>query len=553
VAAALANQPDLLLADEVTGELDTATADQVMEVMMDAWRQRGLTVLLVTHNHDVAERAQHRLRLVDGAVTQVTTAPSVRPRTGTSAPHPQQPKPAPRRPVQAAEPRPQAAANGTRLTFLNLGNPTGLKFSVEWEGFRAIFDFGLEHAPGRAPFSMGLDPRPGRELQDLIAVGAAPRLEGVYDAWDGRTGVFISHLHLDHTSLVPFLHPDVPLYYPAAMEPLRAAAAACGEVPWRRPAGIAVPDRHVIRGPGIEVRFQAVDHDLPGATGFFIQTPDLTIAYTGDHRWHGLHPELTEAFAESVRGVDVLIQEGVSLGFQPTASRLGEQPAPPQLSEAEVLDGFERVLAETAGLVVVNLLGMNRERVAGLAEACARTGRRLLMEPDSATLAGWDGVLDDVEQVRDDPRGHCVQLKFKSLPTLIDLAPPPGSVYVHSNGSPLGTYDPRWAVMESWCSRLGLELVRLSSSGHSRPEDIVHMVETVRPGLVIPVHSQAPEALDVPGVPRLLAVTDRAYSAEELFSLARSGKGSLAPPRSQRPRASGPSIIRTARTRLLKR
>jgi putative ABC transport system ATP-binding protein len=74
VAAALANQPDLLLADEVTGELDTATADQVMEVMMDAWRQRGLTVLLVTHNLDIAARSQKRFRLIDGAVTRVVAA-----------------------------------------------------------------------------------------------------------------------------------------------------------------------------------------------------------------------------------------------------------------------------------------------------------------------------------------------------------------------------------------------------------------------------------------------------------------------------------------------
>jgi ribonuclease J len=274
------------------------------------------------------------------------------------------------------------------------------------------------------------------------------------------------------------------------------------------------------------VRFQAVDHDLPGATGFLIETPDLTIAYTGDHRWHGLHPELTQSFAESVRGADVLIQEGVSLGFRPSIPEPGAEPPPAQLTEAEVHAGFEPLLAETAGLVVVNLPGENRERVAGLAQACARTDRRLLMEPDSATLAGWDGVLDDAEPVRADPRGHCVQLGFKGLPTLIDLAPPPGSVLVHSGGSPLGRYDPRWPVMEAWCSLTGLELISLSSSGHSRPEDIVRMVQTVRPGLVIPVHTQAPEALDVPGVPRLLAEANRAYSAEQLLSLVRSGAGS---------------------------
>lgn len=412
---------------------------------------------------------------------------------------------------------------GTILTFLNLGNPTGLKFTVELGGSRAIFDFGLEHAPGRAPFSMGLEPRPGRELDDLIAVGAAPALDGVYRSWDGRTAVFISHLHLDHTSLVPYLHPDAPLYYPAGMEPLRSAATACAYLGWREPVGTAVPDRAVIRGGPISVQFLAVDHDLPGASGFLITTPDLRIAYTGDHRWHGLHPELTAGFAEAVRGTDVLIQEGVSLGFLAPAPAEAAEARWVPLSEAEVIAGFERVLGETAGLVVVNLSAMNRDRVAALAQACARTGRRLLLEPVAAAVAGWAGVLHETAPIRDDPRGHCIQLGFESLPLLIDLAPPEGSIYVHSNGSPLGPYDPAWVVMEAWCQVTGLELVRLGSSGHSRPEDIVRMVRAVGPGLVIPVHSQSPAALEVPGVPRLLAEAGRPYTAGELKTAATAG------------------------------
>jgi putative ABC transport system ATP-binding protein len=71
IAVALANRPDLLLADELTGELDSATADQVTELILKAWRQHGLTVLLVTHNPSLAERAQRRLRLVDGTVTEL--------------------------------------------------------------------------------------------------------------------------------------------------------------------------------------------------------------------------------------------------------------------------------------------------------------------------------------------------------------------------------------------------------------------------------------------------------------------------------------------------
>jgi ABC-type lipoprotein export system ATPase subunit len=68
IAVALANEPDLLLADELTGELDSATAEQVMEVLTAAWTRRSLTVLLVTHNPELAARAAHRVRLVDGLV-----------------------------------------------------------------------------------------------------------------------------------------------------------------------------------------------------------------------------------------------------------------------------------------------------------------------------------------------------------------------------------------------------------------------------------------------------------------------------------------------------
>jgi putative ABC transport system ATP-binding protein len=71
VAVALANEPDLLLADEVTGELDSSNAEQVMAVISDASRERGLTVLFVTHSHELAARAPRRLGLVDGEVGPV--------------------------------------------------------------------------------------------------------------------------------------------------------------------------------------------------------------------------------------------------------------------------------------------------------------------------------------------------------------------------------------------------------------------------------------------------------------------------------------------------
>lgn len=414
-----------------------------------------------------------------------------------------------------------AGSRTTSLTFLHTGDPTGLKFTVEHGEARCIFDFGREHAPGRAAFSMGLNPRPGRELADLLALGAAPRLEGVYagQEYDGRTQVFITHLHLDHTALVQYLHPQVPLHYPAGMEPVRRDAAACGYLPWREPRGRPHTDGEEVRVGEISVRFAAVDHDVPGATGYLIRTPDLTIAFTGDCRRHGLHPERTEAFAVAARGCDLLIQECVGLAaLLPPAD--GFMPAP--LSEAEAAAEIERAVTTCRGLVFSNLYGMNRERVRALAAACRRAGRRLLMDRTSAGLAGWDDVLSptSVGMAAASPREYCIQLGFDSLPELIDLRPPPGSRYIHSGGSPLGPYDPSWNVMLAWLRTFDLELVLVGCSGHSRPADLEWLAAEVWPKAVAPVHTRAPELLLAPGIPKLIPEVARAYSAEDVIRLA---------------------------------
>lgn len=401
----------------------------------------------------------------------------------------------------------------TGLSFLNLGSPTGLKFVVEHGASRAMFEMGIEHAPGAMPFSLGLRPRPGRELADLQAVGMAPRGTGVLGSWDRRTGLFLSHMHLDHVALAEWVHPEVPLYYPQRMEPLREACARAGYLAWRRPAGTPVPDRAKVCVGDIEVEFVAVDHDLPGATGFVVRTPDLAFAYTGDHRWHGFHPELTERFAEVARGVPVLLQEAVSLSWETPVD--GGVPRA-ELSEEDVIRDFGEVLDRAAGLVVVNLYPMNRLRVHALGAACAARGRVLVLERQAAAMADWPLVLEDQGAVLHDPRRYCVQLEFESLPTLIDLRPPAGSVYVHSNGVPLGPYDPAYQVMLAWVRALGLELVTLGSSGHSRPADIHRMVETVGPRVVLPVHSRRPEALLVPGVATLIPAVGRRYTARDL-------------------------------------
>lgn len=68
IARALMNQPNLILADEPTGALDRASADQVLSLMQEVNREDGATFLICTHDDHVAARCTRRITLRDGRV-----------------------------------------------------------------------------------------------------------------------------------------------------------------------------------------------------------------------------------------------------------------------------------------------------------------------------------------------------------------------------------------------------------------------------------------------------------------------------------------------------
>ena len=67
IARALVNEPSILLADEPTGNLDSATSHEIMNLFTDLHRG-GQTIVLVTHEHDIAEHAHRQVHLRDGKV-----------------------------------------------------------------------------------------------------------------------------------------------------------------------------------------------------------------------------------------------------------------------------------------------------------------------------------------------------------------------------------------------------------------------------------------------------------------------------------------------------
>ena len=68
IARSLINNPSILLADEPTGNLDTRTSIEVMDIFQKLNRERGITVLLITHEHDIAEYGTRTVSFRDGQV-----------------------------------------------------------------------------------------------------------------------------------------------------------------------------------------------------------------------------------------------------------------------------------------------------------------------------------------------------------------------------------------------------------------------------------------------------------------------------------------------------
>jgi ribonuclease J len=227
----------------------------------------------------------------------------------------------------------------------------GTQIVIEDHGARLLFDCGLTHSPATNPFAH-VRVRPGRELSDLILAGLTPFIPGIYapealiplpahfppalPPADGPQAVALSHSHLDHSHLAGFVDAEIPIYAsrPAAriVELLGLTGRAIGGVP---PSLLSPEDGCFSVGP-MHVRLLPVDHDVGGACGLLIETSGGVIAYSGDLRLHGRHPERTLGFASAARaaGARLLILEGTRLGQAPVVEP--EVPPPTDRFEADV-------------------------------------------------------------------------------------------------------------------------------------------------------------------------------------------------------------------------
>lgn len=382
------------------------------------------------------------------------------------------------------------------------------KILIEQDGWRVLLDFGLDFSPGQGLFRNQVRPRDGHVLRDRLRIGGAPWIPHLYrpDAVDtldihggndGKTALFITHCHLDHIGLTGWVDPGIPIYCsPDTARMMSALERAQDGVEGGSPALTPMADEETVHFGPFQVTRYPVDHDVIGASGYAVQTDDGIVAFTGDIRLHGRHPEKSLAFAEAVHGARALVIEGTTLSF-------GFRSAPP--FETDVDRQFQSALQSTPGLVLMTTYPRNIERIESFLLLAQQAQRTILWPEPVATFLRHMDIphvqrLEDtaLSEIQAHPERFVIQLAVSAIPLLLDLPVGPGAVFLHANGEPLGAFDPNWDVLQDWLKFTHTAFWSIGTGGHASPDDLNRLVEAVSPQILFPLHSMEPDRLIPP-------------------------------------------------------
>ena len=428
----------------------------------------------------------------------------------------------------------------TSLTFYGgINEIGGNKILVEDKKTRIFLDFGQSFSLLDNYFvpESFLSPRERFGLKDYFEFGLIPELEGLYcsEALE-RTGlecgepkfdaVIISHAHFDHVAHLTYLNPKIPVYLGEATKRILDSTAITtrqqrfGEDSdvrtFRSSKEISIGD--------LKVTPIHVDHSVPGAYGFLVETSEGTIAYTGDLRQHGPRADMTKEFVEKAKAAEpeALIIEG---------TRVTKEEKRKNHSEKLVYDEGKKV-AESKGFLLAMRYPKDLDRFQTFYKIAKETGRKLVISMKTAHLLlslkedphiklpdplgdknievycremkvykEWEKQLMPQcigsADVKDGEKECILELDFWQLTELIDIRPKGGDC-VHSMSEPFEE-DPLSQisdeVLKNWLAHFGMNWHQLHASGHAGKSEIFSIIDEIGAKKIFPVHTQNADLL----------------------------------------------------------
>ncbi|MFQ6089997.1 MAG: MBL fold metallo-hydrolase [Candidatus Bipolaricaulia bacterium] len=479
----------------------------------------------------------------------------------------------------------------------------GTKIYLESGGTGLLLDFGINYRRWGLYYEEYIKPRAARGVLDLLTLGLAPQVGGIYrdDLFPQgyrpelpelpAEGVLISHAHLDHCGLLGLLRAEIPVHASALSAAMMKAVQESGQldyyselayinprqpreedprvlrtVSWQRGAYLgrrwAIADgagdrlkefltappnpkgKKLVPGPvegsggrlgDLQYKAFPVDHSIPGALAYAIETEQGWVVYTGDLRLHGGRGDLMKKFAAAARELRpyLLITEGTRAGA-----------GGPRTTEAEVYQQALQAVREHEGRLIIADFGpRNIERLGSFLKIAAETGRMLLvlakdaylLEALAAAAPEFDhlqhpslGIFDEVkveqrpwegrlreryaeglvrlEEVHRSPGDYILAFSYWDLKHLLDLAPQRG-LYIYSSSESY-TEEQRIDMKRlwNWLKFFHFEVIGfhleddkpvfpegLHASGHASGKDLLWMAKEISPKFILPVHTEHPE------------------------------------------------------------
>jgi len=330
----------------------------------------------------------------------------------------------------------------------------------------------------------------------------------------------LSHPHLDHYGLAAQLGDGVPVYLGAEAAKVLTAASFFSPIS-RSPAVTGhLRDRTPLRlGPFTVTPFLA-DHSAFDAYSLLVESDGRRLFYTGDIRAHGRKAALFDRLVADPPQADVLLMEGTNV-------RAGSGGAP-QRTESDVEDELVETFQTTDGLVAVFSSAQNLDRLVTVFRSARRSGRTLVVDLYTATVAqatgrstipqpGFDGLAVYVPQRQ---RIRVAQTReFERVAAVADIRMYPEDLaadggrlaYLGTSSTAQELVDAgalhagavAWSLWPGYLdqvpgqrltallAQVGVPLIHHHTSGHAYVEDLARLVEAFEWARVVPIHSEA--------------------------------------------------------------
>jgi ribonuclease J len=416
----------------------------------------------------------------------------------------------------------------TTLTFYGgVDEVGGNKILLKDRDTKVFFDFGMSFAMKKLFYSPPfLSPKTGKSLQEF---GILPRLDGVYKFDEKKPdidAIFISHGHLDHSAYLSFVKREIPVYCgETTLTILRAQSEMR-----RADLEFDIEDLSFktfrtgtkIHVDNLEVEPVHVDHSVPGAYGFVIQTSNGAVVYTGDFRQHGAKCEMTNDFIEKARdaGPSAVVTEATNM----TGASVS--------SEAEVENKLDSIVKQADGIVLAEFAHADVDRlnsffrVAKKNQRCLAISQKqayllkalcddkglnlpdlgdesiLIFRKSKSTRYKWEEQIekqypDKVKNAFELSKQQCkvvLAMSFYDLEELVDLQPNPGSCYVLSASEPFNEeMEIDFGRLINWLQHYGLPQYHIHVSGHIMPLQLKSALKDINASTIFPVHTENAE------------------------------------------------------------